>query len=68
MGRVTSDYHQKYKQEAKPYANVAFNKDLPYVPRYRYPITQYVGKRTNVEDEDEEDADAFFEDHPRALA
>ena len=30
-----SNYHSLYKMNAKPYSHVKFNKNLPYVPRYR---------------------------------
>eukprot|EP00095_Tigriopus_kingsejongensis_P006690 maker-scaffold25_size650667-snap-gene-1.19 protein:Tk06690 transcript:maker-scaffold25_size650667-snap-gene-1.19-mRNA-1 annotation:"2" len=55
--RNQEDYHRVYQLEAKPYSNVNFNKELPYVPRYRYPISAYVGKRMS-------ENDAYFTSNP----
>lgn len=44
-GPKEEDYHSMYQKEAKPYSDINFDKDLAYVPRYRYPISSYVGKR-----------------------
>merc|ERR1711997_44831 len=38
--------HKVYAREAKPYANLVYDKSLPFVPRYRYPVKQYYGKRS----------------------
>ena len=32
----TDDYHKIYARNAKPYANLVYDKSLPFVPRYRY--------------------------------
>lgn len=42
----TDDYHKIYARNAKPYANLVYDKSLPFVPRYRYPVRRYYGKRS----------------------
>ncbi|XP_059088534.1 uncharacterized protein LOC131884701 isoform X2 [Tigriopus californicus] len=50
-GPKEEDYHSMYQKEAKPYSDINFDKDLAYVPRYRYPISSYVGKRMKSPEE-----------------
>ena len=32
------DFHDIYARDAAPYGGMSFNRELPYVPRYRYVI------------------------------
>lgn len=45
--RLNDDYHQVYARNAKPYATLIYDKTLPFVPRYRYPVGQHYGKRSD---------------------
>ncbi len=40
-GRGRVNYHTIYAREAKPYSSIKFDKNLPYVPRYRWGLREY---------------------------
>jgi len=41
----SNDVHRIYARDAQPYANLLYDTSLPFIPRYRYPVRQYYGKR-----------------------
>jgi len=43
-----NDYHKVYARDAQPYGNLVYDKSLPFVPRYRYPVRRYYGKRNGM--------------------
>jgi len=45
--RTPEETHRVYARDATPYANLQYDKSLPFVPRYRYPVRQYYGKRSD---------------------
>lgn len=52
-GKIMTKFkNAKYAQASKPYSHVDFNEELPYVPRYRYPVGRYLGKRTQEDFDD----------------
>jgi len=48
LAEVDEDYHKVYARDAQPYANLVYDKSLPFVPRYRYPVRRYYGKRNGM--------------------
>jgi len=44
------DIHSVYARDASAYGGMSFNKELPYVPRYRYKIRPYTNKRMDNEE------------------
>ena len=45
-----SNYHSDYRMAAKPYSGIPMDRNLPFVPRYRYPVKRYrlLSKRQQV--------------------
>merc|ERR1711963_524221 len=39
------EFHKVYARDAVPYGGYSVDETLPYVPRYRYPVKSYLGKR-----------------------
>ena len=37
-----NEAHRIYAREAQPYANLMYDKTLPFVPRYRYDLHLYI--------------------------
>ena len=42
INQEVNDVHKIYARDAQPYANLVYDKSLPFVPRYRYAEVLYI--------------------------